>query len=119
MEVRTKSNIVDDNGDPFMGPGVLRLLQQIKTHKSINKAAKNMNLSYVKALAILNRLETYLGRKIVIRRRGGSDRGGTELTSLGKTYIAEYHRLEQQIRKRADKEYLGFQKRVDAALKSQ
>ncbi len=113
MEIRTKINIVDKNGNPFMGPGLLRLLQQIKKHKSINKAAKDMRLSYVKALNILNRLETCLGRQILIRKRGGSDRGGTEITPFGEKYMIEYGRLEKKVRKRADKEYLIFQKSVD------
>ena len=68
MEIRAKINLVDPQGQPFMGPGVLRLLEQIREQRSINRAAQQMKLSYVKALNLLNRLESDLGR------RGGNDR---------------------------------------------
>ena len=113
MEVRTKISIVNENGEAFMGPGLLKLLRQIEEHKSINKAAKEMRLSYVKALNMLNRLESVLGDSILIRTRGGKNRGGTELTPLGKRYIAEYDRLEKKIRRLADREFVTFTKRLE------
>ncbi len=96
-----------------MGPGLLKLLRQIEEHKSINKAAKEMRLSYVKALNMLNRLENVLGDSILIRTRGGKNRGGTELTPLGKRYIKEYDRLEKKIRRLADREFVTFTKRLE------
>ena len=68
-----------------MGPGVLELLERIREYRSINRAAEQMGLSYVKALHMLNRLETDLGRRVLVRRRGGNDRGGSELTRFGGT----------------------------------
>ena len=115
MEIRAKINIVDERGEPFMGPGVLRLLQSVREHKSINRAARHMNLSYVKALNLLNRLEADLGQRILIRKRGGNDRGGSELTPFGERYIVEYSRLEQKVRTGVEKEFRVFQDRVAAA----
>jgi molybdate transport system regulatory protein len=115
MEIRAKINIVDARGEPFMGPGVLRLLQRVGEHKSINKAARQMNLSYVKALNLLNRLEADLGQQILIRKRGGNDRGGTRLTPFGEKYVIEYGRLEEKIRKRVEKEFNVFKDRVAAS----
>jgi molybdate transport system regulatory protein len=115
MEIRAKINIVDERGEPFMGPGVLRLLQRVGEQKSINGAARQMNLSYVKALNLLNRLEADLGRQILIRKRGGHDRGGTRLTPFGENYVLEYSRLERKIRARVEKEFRIFQERVAAA----
>ena len=115
MEIRAKINLVDEEGEPFMGPGVLRLLQRIREDKSINRAARQMKLSYVKALHLLNRLEIDLGQQILIRKRGGNDRGGTELTPFGKRYVTEYNRLEEKVRTRAEREFRIFQDRVAAA----
>ena len=115
MEIRAKINIVDERGEPFMGPGVLRLLQRVGEHKSINRAARQMNLSYVKALNLLNRLEADLGQPILVRKRGGNDRGGTRLTPFGKRYVIEYSRLEKKIRRHVEKEFGVFQGRVAAA----
>ncbi len=115
MEIRAKINIVDDRGEPFMGPGVLSVLQRIKEYKSINRAAGQMGLSYVKALNMLNRLEADLGERILIRKRGGNDRGGSELTPLGEKLIVEYGRLEKRVKTHVEKEFRVFQERVEEA----
>ena len=115
MQIRTKINIVDDRGDPFMGPGVLSVLQRVKEYQSINRAAAQMGLSYVKALNMLNRLEADLGETILIRRRGGNERGGSKLTPLGEKFISEYGRLEKRVKTHAEKEFKIFQERVAKA----
>lgn len=112
MEIRTKIIIVDERGEPFMGPGVLQLLRQIQEHKSINRAAEHMNLSYVKALKMLNRLEADLGRRFLVRRRGGNHGGGTGITRFGKRYIAEYGRLQKRVHARAEREFRILQNRM-------
>ena len=108
MDVKVKINIVNERGEPFMGPGPLQLLEKIAVHKSINKAAKDMNLSYVKALCMLNRLEKNLGKQLVIRKRGGNERGGTKLTSYAKTYIENYRFFDKRVRKIVEKEFETF-----------
>jgi molybdate transport system regulatory protein len=115
MQVRVKINIVDDRGEPFMGPGVLSLLERIATCRSINEAAKQMNLSYVKALHMLNRLEADLGQRILVRRRGGNQRGGSELTPFGQKFTREYDRLEKRVRAHVERESGIFRRRVREA----
>ncbi len=112
MEIRVKINIVNEEGAPFMGPGPLRLLEMIEKKKSINKAAKEMGLSYVKALRMLKRLEDDGGQKMLIKRTGGADGGGAELTAFAKSYIREYSRLEIKMRALADREFNKFSKRT-------
>ena len=91
-----------------MGPGPLHLLEKIKEHKSINQAAKSLRLSYVKALNILNRLEKNLDHPILIRKRGGNDRGGAALTPFAEQYIDQYRKLEYEINKFAEGEFRHF-----------
>ena len=98
-----------------MGPGVLSVLRRIKQYKSITRAAGQMGLSYVKALSLLNRLEDDLGKQILIRKRGGSERGGSELTPLGEKLIIEYGRLEKRVKTHVEKEFRIFQERVEEA----
>ena len=112
MEIRLKINIVSDLGEPFMGSGPLSLLENIVRYSSANRAAKEMNLSYVKALKMLNRLEKNVGQDFFIRKRGGNQRGGTELTCHGKRYIGEYDRLEKRLRRHAQREFGSFMKRL-------
>ena len=75
LGIRIKTNIVNDLGEPFVGSGPLRLLESISRHKSTNRAAKEMNLSYVKALRMLNRPGENLNRPLFIGKRGGNWRG--------------------------------------------
>lgn len=119
MHARAKVNIYQDPVKPFMGPGPLRLLEKIKEYKSINKAAKSMDLSYVKALNMLDRLEINLGRKILIRKRGGNERGGTELTPYGEIYIEHYRHFEENISNFAEREFQIFQKKLKIRSKNE
>jgi molybdate transport system regulatory protein len=118
MKINTKAFITDDPGIPFMGPGPLRLLERIGEFKSINKAAKSMSLSYVKALNILNRLEKCLGQKMLDRKRGGNERGGASLTAYAENYIRSFKGLEQKINKFAKAEFLEFQREVDNGIEN-
>jgi molybdate transport system regulatory protein len=112
MKITTKTFITDDPGIPFMGPGPVRLLERIDEYKSINMAARSMSLSYVKALNILNRLEKCLGEKMLIRRRGGNERGGASLTPFAEKYITSFKGLERKIDSFAHAEFEGFQMEV-------
>jgi len=112
MDIRLKVNIVNDRGEPFMGPGPLQLLEEIRRHKSANSAAREMRLSYVKALKMLNRLERNVGRQLFIRKRGGNQRGGTELTSYAERYVEEYGRLQERLRRNAEREFEAFARRL-------
>ena len=113
MFIRLKVSIFNESGIPIMGPGPFHLLEQIKKHKSINQAAKSMNLSYVKALSMLNRLERNLDHKILIRKRGGNDRGGAALTPFAEQYIDQYRELEDKIGKFAEDAFDLFLKAVE------
>jgi molybdate transport system regulatory protein len=112
MKISTKTFITDDPGIPFMGPGPVLLLERIDEYKSINKAAKSMSLSYVKALNILNRLEKCLDRRLLERKRGGNERGGASLTPFAERYILSFKGLEQRIDNFARIEFQEFQKTV-------
>ena len=104
MDVRVKISLVDDEGRPFMGPGMRRLLEHIEDHRSIAGAAREMGLSYVKALRMLVRLEQGAGRPLVERFRGGAARGGARLTPDARDFLVEYARLENRIRAQARRE---------------
>jgi molybdate transport system regulatory protein len=108
MKIRLKASIVNSHGESFMGIGLVWLLQRIRKFKSIHRAAADMELSYVKALKILNCLEKNLGRKVVIRTRGGMTRGGAEITPFAERYIEEYDRFLSELNADAKKKFKGF-----------
>ena len=110
MKLKVKISITDDLDEEFMGIGLVWLLQRIKQFKSIQQAARDMGLSYVKALKIINRLEDNLGQKILIRKRGGQERGGAELTPFAEEFIEEYNRFQKDIKKYSQMRFSNFQK---------
>jgi len=112
MQIKLKISIIDDNDCFLMGPGPYLLLEKIKEHKSINKAAKSMGLSYPKALKMINTLEKGLDDPVIIRTRGGHQRGGTVLTSYGERYIKRYLELEDEIKRFAEIEFDLFKKEI-------
>lgn len=72
-----------------------------------------MNLSYVKALSILNRLERGVDRKMLIRERGGNERGGTQLTRYAEKFMESFIRLEEKINRFAQDEFQQFEKEIE------
>ncbi|SPD74000.1 putative transcriptional regulator, ModE family [uncultured Desulfobacterium sp.] len=114
MRIKVKVSIINNSGVPVMGPGPLDLLAKVKEHSSISQAAKGMNLSYVKALNMLNRLEKSLGHKLFLRRRGGNDRGGTELTPFAEYYLDHYSNLEKRVTEFANAEFQSFLKEIES-----
>ena len=74
----------------FFGPGVQELLGRIRDTGSIQQAARGMGLSYVKALKILRQTEEGVGRAFLVRRKGGAERGRSELTPFGERFLERY-----------------------------
>jgi len=112
MDLHLKLRILSADGEPFMGPGPLRLLESIREHRSINQAASTMDLSYVKALQLVNRLEACLGRQLLVRSRGGAQRGGTELTDFATQFLSEYTRLRDTLEQQATNEFEQFRQNL-------
>ena len=113
MKLKLKISLAKEANVFFMGPGPFRLLKQIKEHKSISKAAKSMNLSYVKALKMLNRLEECLDKRMLVRTRGGNKRGGAKLTPYAEKYIDHYVELQENIASFATKELQKFEEKLE------
>jgi len=113
MKLHLKISLAGEDGRGFMGIGLLRLLRGIEEARSIRGAAAGMELSYAKAHFILKRLEQNLGRAVLVRCRGGSRRGGAELTEFGKFFLNEYARFQERTRRGAEREFSGFLVRLD------
>jgi molybdate transport system regulatory protein len=105
-------SLLDDDRKPFMGIGLVWLLERIDQYHSISRAAREMHMSYPKAIRIIKSLESGLQKQIVIRRKGGNTRGGAVLTEFGREFIERYTRMQQQIKGFAvqafEQEFGGF-----------
>ena len=110
--VQVKVYLVDERGEHLMGMGVLGLLAGIERRHSILQAAKGMKMSYMKAHAVLKRLERGLGGRLVARWHGGAGKGGAELTPFARDLLARYARHNERVAALARKEFAPLIKRL-------
>jgi molybdate transport system regulatory protein len=96
MQVRSKIWI-EVNGKPVFGSGREALFKAIDKFGSINKAARDINISYRKALSYIQTMEQRLGTKLVERKAGGVNGGGAALTADARDFLRKYERLEQGV----------------------
>ncbi len=72
-----------EHGEPLFGPGTFDLLVLVDETGSLHQAAKIMGMSYNKAWRAMRQAEDHLGIKLLARRTGGPDGGGSVLTDEG------------------------------------
>lgn len=86
---------IEYDGERFFGPGRMDLLRRIGNTGSINKAAKEMRMSYKKAWAMIGSLNEQMSEPMVITQAGGESGGGSILTPSAKV-LMQYHEEMQQ-----------------------
>lgn len=104
MEVRSKIWLAVD-GEPVFGSGREALFKAIDKLGSINKAAKEINLSYRKALSYIQIMEQRLGTQLVERKTGGLHGGGASLTDEARNFMRKYELLEEGVNEMLDKKF--------------
>lgn len=95
MELKVKLYL-EENGEKFMGIGVLWLLQKIEEKKSLRAAAKDLEISYTKAYNMITNLEKCLNQQILIRQKGGQSRSGAVLTDFAIDFMKKYDTFQAQ-----------------------
>jgi molybdate transport system regulatory protein len=79
-----------------LGPGKVELLKHIQSSGSILRAAKAMNMSYMRAWKLLKMMENCFKRPLVKRSRGGKGGGNAQLTPTGEKALGLYERMENE-----------------------
>ena len=87
---------IECDGERFFGPGRVELLEKIEKTGSINKAAKEMEMSYKKAWEMINALNSQASKPLVITQTGGEKGGGSVITAEAKELIAYHRQLRQR-----------------------
>jgi len=96
--VRIKSRIwVDKDGQELIGPGIYSILKAIEETGSIASAARKLGYSYKFVWTYIKRLEDVLGVPLVESKRGGKERGVTELTEVGKILLSYYESMSREV----------------------
>lgn len=104
--MKIKSKIwIENNGELIFGSGKAVILKQILKTGSINKAAKELHMSYRHAWSYIKSAEKRLGRTLVVCVRGGADGGNTTLTPYAKELLKKFFNLERQAKLSVDKLY--------------
>ncbi len=85
MRVRFKVWL-EKEGEPIISEGKYRLLKEVERTGSIQEAARNLGLTYKRAISQIKTMEERLGYKVLERRRGK----GAKLTEAGKELVRVY-----------------------------
>ena len=117
MKIHVKLSVLNDQTRPFMGRGPVQLLQGIARLGSINQAAKDMNMSYVKAWKIIKIMEASLGGKILNTEIGGKDYGGSELTPLATKFLDLFTVYEAKVANFAQEQFAMIKDRLETLEK--
>jgi molybdate transport system regulatory protein len=82
--------------DVALGPGKVELLKHIQSSGSILKAAKAMDMSYMRAWNLLKTMENCFRHPLVAKARGGRGGGNAQLTPAGEKTLALYEKMENE-----------------------
>jgi molybdate transport system regulatory protein len=116
LEVRSKIWI-EAAGEPVFGRGRRFLLEAIDAHGSINQAAKEVDISYRKALSHIQAMERRLGISLVVRQAGGRNGGGAALTEEAREFLRKFAAMENGLREFVDAQFRElFRKREGEVL---
>jgi len=79
-----------------LGPGKVRLLEEVDRTGSIRSAASAMKMSYRRAWLLIRATEDIFGAPLVQTATGGPRGGGASLTQLGRDVVVGYRKVERQ-----------------------
>jgi molybdate transport system regulatory protein len=87
---------IEKYGECFLNMKRITLLKLIKEKGSINAASKTMKMSYQQAWHFLKQMNELSPLPLIIRKRGGTNGGGAELTRYGEKAIVEFEKLMEK-----------------------
>lgn len=87
--------VAGDQGG-YLGVGRIELLEHIAHSGSMNKAAKEMGMSYKKAWKLIDELNHMYEHPLVEKVQGGKSGGGSLVTARGKEVIANFRAFEKR-----------------------
>ncbi|CCC82527.1 winged helix-turn-helix domain-containing protein [Thermoproteus tenax] len=97
-DVKIKYRIwVEWGTNQIIGPGIYDILKAIEETGSIASAARKLGFSYKFIWTYLKKLEDILQVPLVQSKRGGKERGKTELTEIGQILLKYYEDMNKEI----------------------
>jgi molybdate transport system regulatory protein len=86
---------IDLAPDRRIGPGKIKLLENIAALGSIAAGGRALGMSYRHAWLLIDELNAMFREPVVVSRTGGAKGGGAILTPLGLSIVARYRAIEQ------------------------
>ncbi len=101
------------DGQNVIGGGRYRLLLAVKELGSLTAAAEKLGISYRKAWDDLKKAEESIGCQLIVKSRGGSGGGKTELTAEGIRLLNLYEEFSARIERCAEETFLSLKTGID------
>ena len=102
FHVRSKIWIEDSKGQVIFGLGRLRVLEAVDRLGSLNAAARELKMSYRGLWGKIKATEESLGAPLLMRNTGGVSGGGSQLTDLARTLMAEFRTMHTRVVRETD-----------------
>jgi molybdate transport system regulatory protein len=90
-------------GEPFCGPGMVKLLEYINETGNVRQACGNMQMSYSKGWKLLKGLEVWLEYPVTKRQQGGKGGGEAHLTEEGIAFLQKHRAFESECQEAVQK----------------
>ena len=87
---------IDFGAGRALGPGKIRLLEEIGRTGSISQAGRALGMSYRRAWLLVADLNRSFRAAVVTTKGGGARGGGAALTAFGRALIKSYRAIEAQ-----------------------
>jgi molybdate transport system regulatory protein len=94
--LRPRIRITGEDGTIVLGPGKADLLDAIARTGSIRAAAEELGMSYMRAWTLVRTMNEAFREPLVEKERGGTSKGGAQLTKHGAQVLAWYRRMEEK-----------------------
>lgn len=106
-KIKNRLWVCTDEGT-YLGEGRISLLIEIEKHGSISKAAKAMKMSYKKAWNLIDSMNKQGNELLVLRKTGGKNGGGSEVSTAGKKAIKLFTELNRKTNLFFDEQLQNF-----------
>ena len=97
FHVGVKLWIATETAAGVFGEGKYQLLKAVDECGSLSKAAAKQRISYRKAWGDIRKAETRIGRRLLIRERGGARGGASRLTPYAEELLEAYAAFKDDI----------------------
>ena len=88
---------IDFAANSWIGPGKIELLEAIRRHGSLTRAARSLGMSYRRAWLLIESLNSYFQESVTQATTGGKGGGGVTITRFGESLIKSYRELSRDI----------------------